>query len=142
MPRTAAMPPSPLPLGTLPANAVLVEPIHLRLKQARVEAGVTLAQMGLALGVSPQQVLKYERGQNRLCADRLPVWAALCGVSVEELLGDAGRHALTFFAGDGVMSLVQAFTAISDPGVRQALIETARALAIADRQRRERPAAV
>ncbi|MBL6076488.1 helix-turn-helix transcriptional regulator [Belnapia sp. T18] len=116
------------------------EPIHHRLKQARLDAGVTLAQMGVALGVSPQQVLKYERGQNRLCADRLPVWAALCNTSVEGLLGQAGRHALTHLAGHGVMSLVQAFTAIGDPSVRQALIETARALALADRQRREKPA--
>lgn len=122
------------------AAARSAEPIHHRLKRARLEAGATLAQMGVALGVSPQQVLKYERGQNRLCADRLPVWAALCGTSVEELLGDAGRHALTHFAGEGVMSLVQAFTSISDASVRRALIETARALALADRQRREKPA--
>ena len=117
-----------------------VEPIHHRLKRARLRAGVTLAQMGVALGVSPQQVLKYERGLNRLCADRLPVWAALCGTSVEDLLGDAGRQALAHLAGEGVMSLVHAFTAINDASVRQALIETARALALADRQRRERPA--
>jgi transcriptional regulator with XRE-family HTH domain len=120
--------------------AITAEPIHQRLKQARLEAGVTLAQMGVALGVSPQQVLKYERGQNRLCADRLPVWAALCSTSVEELLGHMGRHSLAHLAGEGVASLVQAFTAISDVSVRQALIETARALALADRQRRDKPA--
>jgi transcriptional regulator with XRE-family HTH domain len=121
--------------------APVPEPIHVRLKQARRKAGVTMAQMGVALGVSPQQVLKYERGQNRLCADRLPVWAAFCGTSVDELLGGAGQQALAHLAGDGVLSLVQAFTAIGDPSVRQALIETARALALTDRQRRERSAA-
>lgn len=143
MPRIAPMPPAPLAHGG-ESNAALpsIAPIHQRLKQARLEAGVTLAQMGVALGVSPQQVLKYERGQNRLCADRLPVWAALCSTSVEELLGDARRHALTHLAGEGVMSLVQAFTAITDPSVRQALIETARALALTDRQRRDKPAAI
>jgi transcriptional regulator with XRE-family HTH domain len=143
MPRITSMPVIPKPSdGHAPAAPRHPEPIHFRLKQARLDAGVTLAQMGVALGVSPQQVLKYERGQNRLCADRLPVWATLCGTSVEGLLGLAGRHPLAHLAGEGVMSLVQAFTAIADASTRQALIETARALALADRQRRERPAPV
>ena len=143
MPRITPMPPPPLADGGEVNTALSsIAPIHQRLKQARLNAGVTLAQMGVALGVSPQQVLKYERGQNRLCADRLPVWAALCNSSVEGLLGSAGRHAPIHLAGEGVMSLVQAFTAITDPSARQALIETARALALADRQRREELAAV
>jgi transcriptional regulator with XRE-family HTH domain len=140
MPRIAPTSLPVLPLGREPGTGpASAEPIHHRLKRARLDAGVTLAQMGLALGVSPQQVLKYERGQNRLCADRLPVWATLSGTSVEALLGQARGHALAHPAGDGVMSLVQAFTAIGDASVRQALIDTARALALADRQRREKP---
>ncbi|MBL6456617.1 helix-turn-helix transcriptional regulator [Belnapia sp. T6] len=111
-----------------------------RLRKARQDAGVTMAQMGIALGVSPQQVLKYERRQNRLCADRLPIWAATCGVTVDDLLGHTGRDTISLFGAEGVMSLVQAFTAITDASVRQTLIEMARALAIVDRQRRERPA--
>jgi transcriptional regulator with XRE-family HTH domain len=108
-------------------------PIHPRLKQARLGAGVTLAQMGRALGVSPQQILKYETGQNRLCASRLPAWAMTCGVRVEDLLDQATAPQAPL--GEGVASLVQAFIAIADAGVRRALVETARALAEADRQR-------
>jgi transcriptional regulator with XRE-family HTH domain len=110
-------------------------PIHPRLKQARLEAGVTLAQMGRALGVSPQQVLKYETGQNRLCATRLPAWAVTCGVAVDDLLGHGGEVPQGAL-GEGVSSLVQAYTSITDAGVRRALVETARALAEADRHRR------
>ncbi|WP_169747439.1 helix-turn-helix domain-containing protein [Belnapia moabensis] len=54
MPRITPMPPPSLADGgevntTLPSIA----PIHQRLKQARLNAGATLAQMGVALGVSP-----------------------------------------------------------------------------------------
>ncbi len=139
--RTAPALPAPPPAAPPPAPEVGAEPIHVRLKQARLRAGVTMAQMGVALGVSAQQVLKYERGQNRLCADRLPVWAMLCGTAATELLDGARRQALPPLAGEGLTSLIQAFTAIADPGARQALIEMAWTLALSDRQRRPRPAA-
>lgn len=124
--------PTPRPMAWPRREAI---PIHPRLKQARLEAGMTLAQMGRALGVSPQQILKYETGQNRLCASRLPAWAVTCGVTVEDLLGQGGAASQAPL-GEGVASLVQAFTAIADAGVRRALVETARALAEAERQRR------
>ena len=139
--RTPSAIPAPPPAADSPAPEAAIEPIHVRLKQARLRAGVTMAQMGVALGVSAQQVLKYERGQNRLCADRLPVWAMLCGTRAAELLDGARRQALPPLAGDGLTSLVQAFTAIADPGARHALIEMAWSLALTDRQRRPRPAA-
>lgn len=131
--------PAPAAAADPPAPEGSAAPIHVRLKQARLRAGVTMAQMGVALGVSAQQVMKYERGQNRLCADRLPVWAMLCGIAAAELLDGAGGQAPPL-AGDGLTSLVHAFTAIPDPGARQALIEMAWSLALNDRQRRTRPA--
>ena len=124
--------PMPRPMAWSRPNAA---PIHHRLKQARLQAGVTLAQMGRAIGVSPQQILKYETGQNRLCASRLPAWAVTTRVTVEDLLGQSGG-APQAALGEGVASLVQAFTAIADAEVRRALVDTARALAEADLQRR------
>ena len=123
------------PLRLIALAPSLGGPIHRRLRQARVDAGVTLAQMGRALGVSPQQILKYETGQNRLCASRLPSWAMTCGVTVDDLLGQ-GVEAPPGTLGEGVDSLVRAFISIADAGVRRALVETAKALAEADRQRR------
>ncbi|WP_052213881.1 helix-turn-helix domain-containing protein [Belnapia sp. F-4-1] len=122
------------PLRPIALAPSLGGPIHRRLRQARVDAGVTLAQMGQALGVSPQQIQKYETGQNRLCASRLPAWAVTCGVAVDDLLGQGDL--LQGARGERVDSLVHAFNAIANAGVRRALVETARALADADRQRR------
>ena len=63
MPRIVPTPSPPLIHdGKSGAALPSIAPIYQRLKQARLEAGVPLASMGVALGVSPQQVPKYERG--------------------------------------------------------------------------------
>ena len=111
--------------------------MHQRLRQARIEAGVTLAAMGRQLQVSPQQILKYERGTNRLAADRLPVWAEACGVSVASLLGH--EAAMSAEGEDVIRRLLSAFRRISDPTVQNSLVETAVALAAAERRQRRRP---
>ena len=42
-----------------------------RIRAARIAAGVTQNALGAALGVTFQQVQKYERGTNRVSAGRL-----------------------------------------------------------------------
>ena len=109
-----------------------------RLRQARLRSGVTLAMMGRALGVSAQQVTKYESGQSRLSASRLPIWARICSISVDELLAGSAVAKQNVFGIEGILRLIQAFMAITDAEVRHNLIETTQAVAIADMYRRER----
>ena len=54
--------------------------------------GAQMSQTDLAeqLGVTFQQVQKYEKGMNRVGAGRLTKIAAALGVPVSELLGDDG----------------------------------------------------
>ena len=54
--------------------------------------GAQMSQTDLAeqLGVTFQQVQKYEKGMNRVGAGRLTKIAAVLGVPVSELLGDDG----------------------------------------------------
>lgn len=57
--------------------------------RARREAqGVTQAQLGNALGVTFQQVQKYERGSNRIAAAALAKIAATLDTTASELLGE------------------------------------------------------
>lgn len=42
-----------------------------RLRRARVNAGVSQEKLGLALGITFQQVQKYEKGVNRISASRM-----------------------------------------------------------------------
>ncbi|TGY89183.1 XRE family transcriptional regulator [Marinicauda algicola] len=56
--------------------------VHIgeRLRQARKLAGLSQSAMGEAVGVTFQQVQKYERGANRIPASRLYELAAVLGV--------------------------------------------------------------
>ena len=64
-----------------------------RLRERRVQRGLSLAELAEALGVSTQQARKYEAGLNGIPAVRLPHLAALLGVTpawfFEELEGRA-----------------------------------------------------
>ncbi len=69
------------------------EGVGRRLRQLRVERGITQMQMAAALNVSYQQVFKYETGENRMQIDRLKLAAKLLGVSPSVLLDyDSGAE--------------------------------------------------
>ncbi len=53
-----------------------------QLKRARMEAGLTQKEAGKLLGVSHQQMQKYEGGENRLSLGRLAVLAEAYGKSI------------------------------------------------------------
>jgi transcriptional regulator with XRE-family HTH domain len=58
-----------------------------RIKQARLAAKVSQTQLGQALGVTFQQVQKYEKGTNRVSAGALQVIAERLKVPVPWLMG-------------------------------------------------------
>ena len=63
--------------------------VGLRIKAVRCTLGQTQADLGKAIGVSFQQVQKYERGTNRVSASSLFAIASHLQVSVAELMGEA-----------------------------------------------------
>lgn len=61
-----------------------------RLKEARETARLTMAQLGVAVGVSPQAVFKWESGTAMPGSDRLSRLAIALGVPVQYLLTGTG----------------------------------------------------
>lgn len=61
-----------------------------RIRLLRKRVGVTQGALGEALGVTFQQVQKYEKGANRVSATRLNKIAARLDCSVRALLGEDG----------------------------------------------------
>lgn len=59
-----------------------------RLRQARQLAGLSQSAMGEAVGVTFQQVQKYERGANRVPASRLYEFAAVLSVPLAYFFED------------------------------------------------------
>lgn len=72
-----------------PQNA---DPIDIavgrRVQRARMSAGLTQTALGQAIGVTFQQVQKYETGANRFSASRLVKAANALGTTAAALLGE------------------------------------------------------
>ncbi len=105
-----------------------------RIRERRLARGVTQQGLAKALGISYQQVQKYENGTNRISAGRLFVLARLLGADVadffpaKEETTDANRvGSLVEFSEDAVAA-AKDFMALDSQRVRQALRALLRAL--------------
>ena len=75
-------------------NGEINQGIGQRLRTMRTAAKVSQSTLGEALGVTFQQIQKYERGKNRLPATQLYTAAAALKCSVVDILGgEADRGA-------------------------------------------------
>ena len=102
--------------------------IGSRIAALRAAQGLSQTVLGQAIGVSFQQVQKYEKGFNRIGAGRLQAIADLLQVPVATFFAtrsgfDEGSAATsTFFDDPKVMELVMAFTSISDETTRDSVL--------------------
>ena len=74
-----------MPLKTN-AKTKILNGLPARLRVFRKVAGLTLADVAEALGVTYQQVQKYEAGINQIPLSALPALCDLLGVPVDQLL--------------------------------------------------------
>lgn len=107
--------------------------VGVRIKQLRRAAGRTQKQIASAIGVTGAQFHRYETGATRVAASRLLAIAAALGTRPEALIGlqkpPSPPPQLDGTATDDLVELVEAYTAISDPRRRHALIAFARVVA-------------
>ena len=125
------------PRGRRRAQAVDLE-VGRRVRRRRLELGLTLPQAAERLGVSYQQLHKYENGLNRLSAGLLHRIAEVFGVEVGHFFADVDQKGLLGRArpdeaGRGrrrmLLELVRHAAVIRDPKHREALCRLARDLA-------------
>jgi transcriptional regulator with XRE-family HTH domain len=106
-----------------------------RVRALRLARGLSQAELGAALGVSFQQVQKYEKGVNRISAGRLRRIGELFDVPLTSFLGEQPRKVVkpdrTFeFLGElGAIELLQAYALIRQRGVRRGLVRLAQQIA-------------
>jgi transcriptional regulator with XRE-family HTH domain len=107
--------------------------------------GMSQEKLGEHLGLTFQQIQKYEKGINRIGASRLFDLAKVLGVPVqffyEELPVSGGdgatgfaerpaeSYAIEFLGSREGLELNKAFARISDPRVRRSIVELVRAFA-------------
>jgi transcriptional regulator with XRE-family HTH domain len=93
----------------------------------RMTKGLSQAQLANRLGVTFQQVQKYEVGGNRIPTGRLVKLAAILGVPIAALFegttgGDPSRPLLTLVSDRRSFRLAHAFAAIKDNRCRLSLV--------------------
>ncbi len=121
-----------------------------RVRLRRTLMGLSQEKLGEAIGLTFQQVQKYERGANRIGASRLFDLSRVLDVPVSFFFDDMSddtsarspRMMMAGLAGEGhdgteadpltkreTLELVRAYYRITDPNVRKRIFELAKALA-------------
>ena len=107
--------------------------VGARIRARRVFQGLSQTKLATALGLTFQQVQKYERGDNRVSASTLVRVAGALDTSVAALVGEDGARTekpmFRHLAMPGAFDLLDAFAKIADPEVRRAVVRLTKTLA-------------
>src|SRR5882762_202276 len=109
--------------------------VGAKIRIFRIHRGVSQTDLAEQIGVTFQQVQKYERGINRVGASRLSRIATVLDVSIGELFEPPGdkladsTSPFRMLAEPGELRLLKAYARTSDPCVRRAVVELAEATA-------------
>jgi transcriptional regulator with XRE-family HTH domain len=109
----------------------------------RLAKGLSQAQLATRLGVTFQQIQKYEVGANRIGTGRLVKLAAILGVPIAALFdgtegADPARSLLALIADKRAFRLAHAFAAIKDNTARVTLVNLVEKIAMAVPQPKRR----
>lgn len=119
--------------------------IHVgsRVRLRRTMLGLSQEKLGNALGITFQQVQKYEKGSNRIGASRLQNIANVLNVPVAFFFDDAPSgtqtvsgmaeensttYVVDFLSSSEGLQLNRAFVRISDPKVRKKIVDLVKSL--------------
>ena len=126
-------------MGSKQANAVDVH-VGLRIRAARQAAGLSQERFGNELGVTFQQVQKYEKGSNRVGASRLSDAARILSVPVSFFFENEEGSGKTRKTNDGLLAVTEALSTpegiriaralarISDPNLRRRVADLLEAM--------------
>lgn len=121
--------------------------IHVgsRIRLRRTMLGMSQEKLGEALGITFQQIQKYEKGTNRVGASRLQNISSILNVPVSFFFEDApgdpstgqpgaseassSNYVVDFLSSSEGLQLNRAFVKIDDPKVRRKIVDLVKALA-------------
>ena len=119
-----------------PANNPVDEAVGASIRLLHKRRKMSQAELGKALGVTFQQVQKYENGKNRVGASRLHMVATALNVPIGELFDGAtatsssrSRATKSLAFDSRSLRLAEAFVKISDKALRSSLVDVAEAMA-------------
>jgi transcriptional regulator with XRE-family HTH domain len=101
--------------------------VGAKIRILRIDRGLSQSDLAEKIGVTYQQIQKYEKGANRVGASRLSRFAAVLGVAVGDLFKSAkGKPAVSntpfqLLSEPGALRVLKAYVRTSDPRVRRAI---------------------
>jgi transcriptional regulator with XRE-family HTH domain len=117
----------------------MIQPVDLavgnKIRLRRKMAGLSQTALADKLGVTFQQVQKYEKGANRVSASRLQMIASVLRMPVSEFFegsvsgSDAASDIEAFYSTTEGIKLTRALLKITDADVRKSLVGLAEAIA-------------
>jgi transcriptional regulator with XRE-family HTH domain len=112
--------------------------VGAKIRMFRINRGMSQALLAEKIGVSFQQVQKYEKGANRVGASRLSQIASVLGISVGDLFESSGdltpvsNSPIHLLAEPGALRVLKAYARTTNPRVRLSIAKLVES--IADRQ--------
>jgi len=109
--------------------------VGARIRLFRVDRGMSQSMLAERIGVTFQQMQKYERGANRVGASRLSQIASVLDVSVGELFESSRPGSLSFnspirlLAEPGALRVLKAYARTSSPRVRLCIAKLVESIA-------------
>lgn len=117
--------------------------VGARVRMRRLLVGMSQEKLGTALGITFQQIQKYEKGTNRIGASRLQQISGVLGVPVSYFFEDAQGEALSnsgfadkkgdyvadFLATSEGLQLTKSFMKVKDPKVRRRIVDLVASIA-------------
>jgi transcriptional regulator with XRE-family HTH domain len=119
-----------MPVSPKPPNPIDVH-VGERIRRWRTERKISRITLGEAIGLTAQQIQKYEKGTHRIGASRLQQICAVLEIPVSFLFeaelgpspGESGmpQDIIDFMESPEGVRLVAAFSRITDPKVRRGI---------------------
>lgn len=103
-------------------NMLTSKEIGWNLRQMRQRAGHTQESLAEAMGITSQQVQKYESGANKLNTDRLQQLAEILKVPVQSFFLQSSSHLPLLVA---EQHLLDSYRAIEDKEIQECLVKFA-----------------
>jgi transcriptional regulator with XRE-family HTH domain len=112
----------------------LAQKVGRRIKDVRLERGLSRRDFGAKLGVSGQQIEKYENGKDTVPLHRLLKLASICGISPQTFwshgdISALGASVIRSAEDISTLQLVRAYRRIADAKVRRRLLQLVKQMA-------------
>lgn len=103
--------------------------VGANIKLRRLMLGITLDEMANHLGVSLQQLDKYEKGLNRVSAGKLFIFSEILNVPIDYFYNQIEESKMLLDENKPLQTLIKVFVTIKSKKTRESIIKLTKSMA-------------